>query len=178
MTATREMAKESRKIAERVKTTFGETGTAVTKAKLFDEKMHEEKKLSGSRMVRILNDFAKQVEAAMTEARKAADRMEESSRKLTGATCSKGINLSDISLPDLFPDTIVPKGGKDRTPKSKKQGKQASMAETPSSRIDLDSTPGSDNRVLGAAGERSRNLNDVFEEMDPGTKSPSVGSRL
>ncbi len=43
---------------EQVKATFGETETALTKAKLFDEWVHEEKKLSGSRMVRILNGFA------------------------------------------------------------------------------------------------------------------------
>ena len=61
-----------------MKATFGETGMAVAKAKLFDEKVHDEKKPSSSRMVRILTDFAEQVEDAMKEARKVADRMEES----------------------------------------------------------------------------------------------------
>jgi len=48
MTATREMAEEARKVSEQVQATFGETGLAITKAKLFDKKMHEEKKLSRS----------------------------------------------------------------------------------------------------------------------------------
>jgi hypothetical protein len=101
------MAEESHKIAERVKATFGETGTAATKAKLFDEKMHEEKKLSGSRMIRILSDFTEQVEAVMREARTAADLMEESSRLVLGATCSRGIQLSDLLLPNSFLDAAA-----------------------------------------------------------------------
>ncbi len=117
-----------------MKATFGETRTALTKAKLFDERVHEEKKLSGSRMVRILNDFAEQVEAAMQEARKAADRMEESTRMLSGATCSHGIRLSDISLPDSFSEVTAGEG-KDTTPKSKKM----TQAGTPGTAIDLDS---------------------------------------
>ena len=58
VTATREMAEETRKIAERVKATLGEPGMAATNAKLFDEEVHKEKKLSDSWIVRILTDFA------------------------------------------------------------------------------------------------------------------------
>ena len=119
-TATREMAEETRRIVEQVKATLGESGMAASKAKLFDEEMHKEKKLSGSRMVWILSDFAEQVEGTMVEARKAADRIEERSQKLIGATCSKGIHLSDISLPDEFPNDPIQKEG--RTPESRKSG--------------------------------------------------------
>ncbi len=56
--ATKSIAEDARQMMEQVKVTFGETRTALTKAKLFDKRVHEEKKLSSSRMVRILNDFA------------------------------------------------------------------------------------------------------------------------
>ncbi len=41
-----------------MKATFGETGMAAAKAKLFDEKVYDKKKPSGSWMVKILTDFA------------------------------------------------------------------------------------------------------------------------
>ena len=180
VTSTREMAEETRKIAEQVKGTLGQPGMAVTKARLFDEKVLEEKKLSGSRMVQILTDFAEQVETAMTDARKAADRIEESSRSLTGIAFTKGIQLSDLSLPDSFPDVAVPGVGKDRTPESRKSRRRATLVETPGSRIDLDSTPGSEPDVVvpGSEGERNRNLNEIFEQMEPEDRSPTVGSRI
>ncbi len=53
------MADESQKMVERVKVTFGKIGMAAAKAKLFNEKVYEENKPSGSRIVRILSDFAK-----------------------------------------------------------------------------------------------------------------------
>jgi hypothetical protein len=161
---------------EQVKATFGETGTALTKAKLFDERVHEEKKLSGSRMVRILNDFAEQVEAAMKEAWKASDRMEESTRILSGAICSRGIRLSDISLPDSFSEVTAGEG-KDTTPKSKR----TTQAGTLGTAINLDSPPASTegNPVPRPQEiERSRNLNEVFEQMDPGADSTAIGSRI
>ena len=68
MATTREMADETQKVMTLVKATFEEIGTAVAKAKLFDEGVLKEKKLSGSRMVRILTDFAEQMDAAMVGA--------------------------------------------------------------------------------------------------------------
>ena len=180
-TATREMAEETRRISERVKATLGEPGMAATKAKLFDEGIHQEKKLSGSRIVRILTDFAEQVEAAMREARKAADRMEESSRKLTGATCSKGIDLSDLSLPDSFPGAPVPRVGKDQTPESKASERKTTPTKRRGVAIDLESSPEPNKDTVvpdPVAGERNRNLNEVFEQLEPGTKSPTIGSRV
>jgi len=178
--ATWEMAEETRKIAKQVKATLGEPGVAITKAKLFDEKMHEEKKLSGSRIVRILSDFAKQVEAAMMDTRRTTDRIEESSRKLVGATCSKGIHLLDISLSDSFPDSSNLGAGKDRTPESKKSGRRTVPVNTPSDRIVWDSTPGSSQEapIPGSEGDRNWNLNNIFEQMESGVKSPTVGSRM
>jgi hypothetical protein len=161
---------------EQVKATFGETGTALTKAKLFDEQVHKEKKLSGSRMVRILNDFAEQVEAAMKEARKAADRMEESTRILSGATCSRSIRLSDISLPDSFPEVTAGEE-KDTTLKSKR----TTQVGIPGTAIDLDSPPAftEGNPVPRPQEvERSRNLNEVFEQMDLEVDSVPIGTQI
>ncbi len=52
------MAEEAQKMVEQVKATFRETEMAAAKAKLFDEKVHDKKKPFGSRMVRILTNFA------------------------------------------------------------------------------------------------------------------------
>ena len=174
------MAEETRATAEQVKAALGDPGMVVAKAKLFDEKVHEEKKLSGSRIVRILDDYAERIEEAMARGRKAADRMEESSRRLTGATCSKDINLSELSLPESFAREAIPGEGKDRTPESRKAGRVTTPAKTPNRPIELDSEPGSGQGgpVPGAAGERSRNLNDVFEGMDAEAKSPTIGSAV
>jgi hypothetical protein len=174
--ATKAIAEDARKVMEQVKATFGETGTAVTRAKLFDERVHEEKKLSGTRIVRILGDFADQVETTMKEARKAADRMEESTRMLSGATCSRGTRLSEISLPDSFPDVVLGEG-KDVTPKSKRS--QATV--TTGVAIDLDSparSPEGNPVPRPVEVERSRNLNDVFDQMDPEADSATIGSRI
>lgn len=43
---TQEMAKETQKVAERVKATFRETRMATAKAKLFKEEVYKEKKLN------------------------------------------------------------------------------------------------------------------------------------
>jgi len=142
LTATHEMAEETRKVAEQVKATFGETGTVVAKAKLFDERVQEKKKLSSTRIIWILTNFSEQVEATMMEARRAADRMEESSRMLTRATCTLN-QLSDLSLPDLLLDATRMKGLEDKTPKSRNLERRTTSIGTPSLAIDLTLTPGS-----------------------------------
>ena len=130
-------------------------------------------------MVRILTDFSEQVEAAMVEIRKSADRIEESSRRLVGAAEFRDIRLSDISLPDSFPDAPGPTGGKDATPVSKKSLHPVATAGTPVVPIDLDSPDhGRDVPIVGAEGERNRSLNEVFEQMDAGVKSPTIGSQV
>ncbi len=174
-TATREMADETQKVAERIKATVGESGTALAKAKLFDEKVLEEKKLSGSRMIRILADFSGQVEAAAAEMRTAADRIEESSRKLVSIGSLKELHLSDLSLPDIYPGPSNPGARKDITPDSKKSRSNAAPAAV--ERIDLESPEeGQAAPVPGAEGERNRNLSDIFEQMEPATKDPTFGS--
>ncbi len=85
-------------------------------------------------------DFTEQVKATMKEARKAADQMEESSRLVLGATCSRGIQLSDLSLSDSFLDAAVGEG-KDITPKSKRSERKATPTGTLRTTIDLDSIP-------------------------------------
>ncbi len=52
------MANEAQKMVEWVKATFGVIRVVAAKAKLFDEKVHDDKKPSSSQMVRILTDFA------------------------------------------------------------------------------------------------------------------------
>jgi len=51
--------------------------------------------------------------------------------------------------------------GKDRTPESKKSGRRTIPVNTPSDRINLDSTPGfgQDTSIPGYKGEQNRNLN-------------------
>jgi hypothetical protein len=165
MAVAKEMAEDTRKVAEQVKATFGETGMVAAKAKLFDEGVLQDKKLSGSRIVRILGDFAEQVEALMVVAREAADRMEGSSQRLTGSVFSRDIRLSDLSLPEIS----LQGGGKkpgNNTPQSKKSQHRPGGAE----RIDLESSPEGTNT---AEGERNRNLSDVFEQMGVETAGPS-----
>ena len=102
ITATKEMADEIKKVAGEVKVTFGESGSMAVKARMFDEGVLQDKKLSSARVVRILSDFAEQVETIMVGTREAANRMEESSQKLTGMMNSKEVRLSDLSLPEFF----------------------------------------------------------------------------
>jgi len=161
----KEMVAETRKLAEQVKATFGEPGSAAAKAKLFDEKFLDESRPSGSRMVRILNDFSEQIEAMLATARLTADRVEDSSRKLGEA----GVTLSEISFPDSFMAKLNEVGA---TPKSKNSEKVAPPTDTPETNrpIELDSPqPIQQKNPLSdpPTQERNRNLSDVFENMDP-----------
>ena len=166
-TATREIAEVTRQVAEQVRATLGEAGMAASKARLYDLEYNKEKKPSGTRMVRILTDFAEQVESTLVEARKAADRIEVSSRKLTEVTASREFHLSDLSFPDLSAGPSAPKDGKDRTPESKKAARKPTQ--TPASAIDLDSPPGSAREIpnpASASGERSRNLGNLIQKLE------------
>jgi hypothetical protein len=115
-------AKDVLTIAEKVKATFGEPGESVAKAHLFDAKIQEERKISGSRVLRILSDYAERIEETMKEGRAAAERIVICSRRLDRVAGSREIHLSDVSLPDEFPD--VPMTGEFvfSTPESKKTG--------------------------------------------------------
>jgi hypothetical protein len=177
--ATRAMAEETRKLAEQVRATVGESGSALAKAKLFDEKVQEDKKISGSRVIRILTDFSEELELTMTMTREAASRMEVCSHKLVGAVDFREIRLSDLSLPDSFPGAPAPEGGKDATPESKRSKVRTASAATPVDRVDLVSPEGgSGAATVNTEGERNRSLNPTFERMEPGVKSPTIGSQV
>ena len=126
--AMREMAEEVRRLAAEVK-----TGSVSTRARLFDEGVHEEKKLSGGRIIRILTDFSEQIEKLLVDTREAANQIEESSRKLSEAP----LRLSDISLPDLY---VTPSHeGKDKTPQSSRVAEASGSGQLRPHTIDLDS---------------------------------------
>lgn len=60
----------------------GASGDARAKAQLFDEEVHKEKKISETRIARILADFSSELEASLKIFREAANKIEDSSRKL------------------------------------------------------------------------------------------------
>jgi hypothetical protein len=71
--------------------------------------------------------------------------------------------------------------GKDVTLKSKRSEAKATPAGTTGTAIDVDSTPGStegDPIPNREEEEQNRNLNEIFEQMKPGTKSATIGSRV
>ncbi len=126
-------------------------------------------------MVNILFDFAAQVQEKMVEARQAAERMQESSRKLTGVAFAKDVNLSDLSIPETFSVEPAQKVPKDYTPQSKKVGRNLAGFKTPASAIDLESSPGSgDGPIIPPTGERERNLREIFNQMQEKEKEPEV----
>ena len=94
--------------------------------------------------------------------------MELSSQKLIGTMFSKDIHLSDLSLPDLFPDGAGPSRGKDKTPQSKKTEQSATPSGT-ARRIILDSSPGSE-EPDPRAGKRNRSLEEVMADLEPEPK--------
>jgi hypothetical protein len=105
--------------------------------------------------------------------------MEESTSILMRAIYSRGIRLSNISLPDSFLDAAAGEG-KDATPKSKRSEAKANPADTPRTAIDFDSTPRStegDPVPNPEEGEQNRNLNEIFEQMEPRADSATIGSR-
>jgi hypothetical protein len=103
--------------------------------------------------------------------------MESSCLQLNGASHTKGVSLSGLSIPDSFTDPVLPKG-KDTTPESKKGPGKGKFLH-PEDVVNLDSTPGSEPEIITERdGERSRNLSDVFEGMVARTDSPTIGSRM
>lgn len=169
LAATRGIATETRTAAELVRTSLGEPGAALAKARLFDEEVHKNPKLSGARMVRILTDYSEQLDEAVGKMRKAADRIERSGQSLRAASASKETRLSDLSLPESFPDVELPRTEPEQTPESKKSASQANQSAAPSSPIVIESSPGSCHEVPNpvSEGDRNRNLNDIFEQMEP-----------
>jgi len=144
----RQMNCEIVRVAEKVRSTLGQPGDAVAKARLFDEKVHEDKKLSGSRIVRILADYSYQIEELLKTVRGLASRIEDLSGQST-VSPSKGFRLSDLSLPDEFPDIPLTGDPKFATPESRR-----------------------------AEGERARDLASAFDNIASGSKSPSIGPRV
>lgn len=114
----------------------------------------------------------------MVEARKAADRMEESSRKLVEVP----IRLSDMSFPDVFEPGS--RGGVDKTPQSSRAEVRQQVGDPGKSPINLESSPPApmeeDTVPVVDDAERNRSLNEVFQEMDrPSEKgTPTIGSRV
>jgi len=120
--ATREIARHILTLAEKVKATLGDPGESVAKARLFDAKVHEERKISGSRVLRILTDCADRMEETMKEGRAAADIILRCSHKLGRVAGLREIHLSDVSLPDECPDIPTTGDFVFSTPESKKTG--------------------------------------------------------
>ena len=177
-TATKEMAGEAGRMVAEIKTVFGVTGEVSTRARLFQEEVHKENKISGTRLIRILTEFSDQVEKLLAEARKAADRMEESSKLLVEVP----VRLSELSIPDLSLEAKNNKG-KDKTPQSSRAGATSKLQSPNPATIILDSS--SQERVQMEEdepqvldGERNRNLAEVFEGMEVPDESPTSGSRV
>lgn len=59
--AARVIQEETRAAIERMNEVEGTSGDALAKAALFDEEVHKEKKISGTRIARILADFASEL---------------------------------------------------------------------------------------------------------------------
>ena len=105
----------------------------------------------------------------MQSAREAAGRMEEASHRLTALVSSQELRLSDLSLPSLSLEMVATMGRGNLTPQSKKS-QRGPTAPSSGKRIDLDSSSEAPNPK---AGERSRNLTEVFEQLQPEPKSPT-----
>ena len=165
--ATADMVAEARRLTEQVRIVFGEHGSTAVRAKLFDEGVQKEGKISGSRVIRILTDFAEQVEKTLELARTVAERMDDSSKRLTELP----IRMSNLSFPSIDLGNLRELGNK--TPQSKKSLRESAvhMANIPP--INLDS-PMQDAEPVGAEGERNRNLSEVFEELEEKHPEPSL----
>ena len=166
--ATREMANEAQKMVAEVKTILGEPGSAHLKARLYDEELHKEKKISGSRVMAIISDFEEQLKELLTKITEAADRMEASSAKLMEVP----MRLSELSFPESF--GLGTQGPGNRTPESSVKKTRGEPSEP--TRINLDTPPSSEERPvpMEISGERNRNLSEVFEELG----SPTIGSHI
>ena len=57
----------------------GASGDVMAKAKLFDEEVHKDEKLSGTQIARILANFAGEIEETLQEFWKDAKKIEEGS---------------------------------------------------------------------------------------------------
>ncbi len=71
--------------------------------------------------------------------------------------------------------------GKDATPKSKRSKARANQAGTSRTAIDLDPTSGStkgDQVPNPQERERNRTLNEIFQQMDLGADSATIGSQM
>jgi hypothetical protein len=175
MVSTRELADDVQRTAERVTNILGQSGEAVMKARLFDEKVHEDAKLSGTRIVRILNEYAEQLTQTVTDMREAADRIQECSRKLSGSLT----RLSDLSFPNTFSSPANLRMGSEHTPQSKKSGRRRNLVHIESSDEVIEIHPVRTEveevqpMQAGPAGpdpdsaSRVRNLGDLFEGLDP-----------
>jgi hypothetical protein len=141
---TRGVARDLALVANRIKDTLGAPGEAVAKALLFDSKILEENKISGSRLVKIFSDGKASIGAIVNECREAAERITESTRKLLRGRDPREIRLSDVSLPDEFPDVALTGEFAFSTPDSKKK----------------------------TGGVQTRNLTREFTASRSGTKSP------
>jgi hypothetical protein len=111
LTASQEEVKIARTIQEEMQVAIDRmvqiaraSGDVMAKAKLFDEEMHKEEKISGTRVARILANFASELEESMKYFRESAQKIEESSRKLQ---VEQAISLSGLSIPDTLDDLVI-----------------------------------------------------------------------
>lgn len=174
MNAMQGVADETEKVAKEVKAIIGDPGSAVIKAKLLDAGLLQDKKVSGTKIVRILEDYTKQVEDAMSGARKATDRMVICSQKFTGASCSKAFGISDLSLPDFYPEGTIPLEGKAVTPQLKKSVGNQREGKPSNAPIEIESSPSELPRPSNL--ERNRNLEEVFNQLGSEMEAPTPDS--
>ena len=82
MKAARSVQDETKATIKRMTLVVGASGDVMVKTKLFDEEVHKDQKLSGTRIACILADFAGEMEDTMKEFRYAAKKIDEGSRKI------------------------------------------------------------------------------------------------
>ena len=169
--AARAVQEETRAAIDRMVESVGASGEARAKAVLFDEEMHKEKKLSGTRIARILADFASELEASLRIFREAAKQVEDSCRKLQ---MDHPISLSGLSIPDDLDDVqILGEKGATPVPQPKASGSSAPKTTSPGDPA-VKSRPASppDTERIPEGGDKVKNLSDVEGWRTPDSGGP------
>ena len=160
------LQEDTRMAIDRMALVVASSGDAIAKARLFDEGVHKEQNVSRSRMARILADFANQLEASMREFREAAQKIDESNRRLY---LDHPVSLSRLSLPSQFEDSDVQEimDGKFETPIStqKAPAQKTPAPAPPVAKAGEPSTPVPERVPEG--GDKSRSLSEVSKQLTP-----------
>ena len=162
MKAARSLQDETKATIKQMTLVVEASGDVMVKTKLFDEEVHKDQKLFGTRIARILVDFAKEMEDTMKEFRDAAKKIDEGSRKIQ----SDPISLSRISIPNEFDDVEILEG-KFETPVSKAK---ASTTEAPAAKT-WKKLPVEPERIP-EGGERKKNISEVSTHETPNRGCP------